>query len=140
MAIYKEKGPEMEIREIARENFARWAEALLMKDPKKVAELYAEDCTFLPTLSTEFMRGPEKARGYFEHFLEKSPRGEIRDEEVQPMGKLHYSHNGLYDFEVDKDGNRIVMECRFTYNWRKEPDEKWKLIHHHSSEQPKKGK
>ena len=128
------------IQEIARKNFALWNEALLTGDPKKVAELYAEDNTFLPTMSPDFKRGKAGAEGYFVHFLEKKPMGEVRDGEVQPMGEGFYSYNGLYDFEVDKDEKRVVMECRFTFNLRKEKNGEWKITHHHSSEKPKASK
>ena len=141
MEIQKEGGPKMEIEKIARENFERWAKALLTKDPGVVAVFYADDCTFLPTMSPELLIGPEEARGYFEHFLMKSPEGEVRKEKIAPMGELFYKHTGMYDFEIEnKDAGRSVVEARFTFIWRKESDETWKIFHHHSSEKPKKGK
>src|SRR4030065_928260 len=122
MGIQKERGSEMEIEKIARQNFAKWAEARLTKDPREVADaVYTKDNTFLPTMAPGLLQGIEQARGYFEHFLANSPEGAIREEAIQPMGDKYYSHNGLYDFEVDKEGKRITMECRFTFNWRKEP-------------------
>ena len=127
----------MEIQEIARENFAKWAETLLTKDPKKVAELYAEDSTFLPTVSSEFKKGKLEAEDYFEHFLKINPKGEIKKEEIQPMGENFYLHSGMYDFEVDEDGERAVIEARFSFVWRKDSDGKWKILHHHSSQKPK---
>jgi len=125
------------IQEIARKNFADWNEALLTGDPEKVAELYAEDNTFLPTMSPDFKKGKAEAEGYFVHFIEKKPIGEVTEEETQSMGEGFYSYNGFYDFEVDKDGARVIMECRFTFNLRREKNGEWKIIHHHSSEKPK---
>jgi len=49
-----EKGRELEI--LARENFAVWNQALLSLDSRKVAELYADDASFLPTLNPELKR------------------------------------------------------------------------------------
>ena len=137
MESKKEGGLEMEIKEIARQNFGRWAKALLTKDPKKVAEIYANDCTFLPTMSPEFMRGRKNAQGYFEHFLARSPEGAIRDEEAKSLGEFYYEHSGLYDFEVSEDDKRMAIECRFTFIWHSEPDGIWRIVHHHSSVKPK---
>jgi uncharacterized protein (TIGR02246 family) len=127
------------IMELAKENFSLWRNALLTKDPAEVAKLYAEDNTFLPTMSGEFKEGIEEAQEYFEHFLLGNPEGMSIEEKIQPMGDNYYSHNGLYDFEVDdENGKRIIMECRFTFNWRKDSDGKWRIIHHHSSQKPRK--
>ena len=125
----------MDIREIASKNFVLWTEALQTKDPQKVAELYASDNTFLPTMSAEFKRGRSGAEEYFGHFLKKNPEGEIKKEEIQPLGENTYLHSGMYDFEVDKNGGRDVVEARFSFVWKKE-DGKWKIIHHHSSVKP----
>lgn len=127
---------EMTIEEIAKRNFVLWKEALLTGDARVVGELYAKDNTFHPTMSGDFKKGIEAAIGYFEHFLLINPDGEVIEEAVQPMGDKHYSHNGMYNFEVDENGKRVIKECRFTYNWRKEDDGKWKIIHHHSSVKP----
>jgi len=74
------------IKEIARSNFLIWNQALKTGDQKKVAELYAEGATFLPTVSGEFKKGRSGAEEYFKHFLEKNPTGEIVDDEVQILG------------------------------------------------------
>jgi len=76
--------------EIAHENFERWNEALQTKDAKKVAELYAEDNTFLPTMSGDFKFGQKGAEDYFEHFLLKNPFGKIVTEKIQPLGEDSY--------------------------------------------------
>jgi len=130
------QGGVMDILKIAQENFAKWNAALQTKDPKKVAELYAEDNTFLPTLSPDFKKGIAQAESYFVHFLEKNPNGKILSEEVQPMGENYYLHSGMYNFEIGPDGERAIAEARFSYVWRKEGNGEWKIIHHHSSLKP----
>jgi uncharacterized protein (TIGR02246 family) len=138
MGDQTKKDPNMEIREIARKNFELWVESLLTKDPKKVAEMYSEDNTFLPTVSGEFKHGKEAAEGYFTHYLEKNPADVIVEDAVQPLGENIYLHSGLYNFEIDKDGARTTVEARFTFVWRKESNGKWKIIHHHSSVRPER--
>jgi len=94
------------VAEIAKENFNRWAESLITKDPKAVASLYSEDVTFLPTVSPDFKRGSSEAEGYFAHFLAKNPEGQVKDEAIQPLGDDFYLHSGMYDFTLDGDGGR----------------------------------
>ncbi len=124
------------ILEIAHENFKVWNDALQTKDPAKVAELYSEDSTFLPTMSGDFKIGQGGAESYFEHFLQKDPIGTIKEEKVQETGPDSYLHSGMYDFEVGPADKREIAEARFTYLWKKDKDGNWKIAHHHSSVKP----
>lgn len=123
--------------EIARKNFQMWNEALQTKEAQKVAELYSEDNTFLPTMSGDFKSGQKGAEDYFEHFLLKNPFGKIVEEKVQPLGENSYLHSGLYNFEIGPAEKREITEARFTYVWQKDKNGQWKILHHHSSVKPK---
>jgi len=120
----------------AEENFAQWNTALQTGNPDKVAALYAADATFLPTVSGEFKKGPEQAKEYFVHFLEKNPIGEIIEAEVQELSADCYLHSGMYNFEVDAEGARKTIRARFSYVWQLDDQGSWKIIHHHSSVVP----
>jgi len=126
----------MNFLDIAKANFEKWNAALQTKSPAKVAELYSDDCTFLPTLSPEFKHGKKEAELYFEHFLKKNPAGKIVDEKIQKLGEESYLHSGLYNFEIDQDGARVNVDARFTCVWRKLEGGSWNIIHHHSSVRP----
>ena len=106
------------LRAIAGQNFTAWNNALLSKDAGKVALLYVEDATFLPTMSDTFKIGKEAAHGYFVHFLEKDPFGSIAEEAVQPLAADCYLHSGMYNFEIGPDNNRQIVEARFTLVWQ----------------------
>lgn len=121
---------------IGTQNFSRWNEALLTKDPKEVAKLYIEDATFLPTLSPEFKKGKQGAEEYFIHFLEKDPIGTIIEEEIQIFGDTRYLHSGMYNFEVGPVNDRTMVEARFSMVWEKDDVGEWKISHHHSSMKP----
>ncbi|MCX6736072.1 MAG: SgcJ/EcaC family oxidoreductase [Candidatus Parcubacteria bacterium] len=123
-------------QKVVSENFNRWNEALLSRDPKKVAEMYTEDATFLPTLSPDFKFGQEETEGYFEHFLQKNPEGKVVKEKVQTLSPNSYLHSGMYDFTVDQDGERKTVEARFTFLWTQDENGEWKIAHHHSSVKP----
>lgn len=132
----KKEKMEQETKKAAQENFKLWAELLKTKDPKKFAGLYSEDATFLPTVSPDFKKGLAEAEEYFEHFLQKNPEGKIIEEEIQPLTENMYLHSGMYDFEIDKNSERIVVNARFSFVWKKESDGQWRIIHHHSSVRP----
>lgn len=126
------------LKEIAEQNFTLWNNALGTKKPKKMAEFYADNATFLPTVSGEFKKGKLGAEEYFHHFLEKDPRGKIVEEEIQPLGENYYLHSGMYNFEINSpEGGRQIIEARFTFVWQKNKDGKWEILHHHSSMKPK---
>lgn len=125
------------LKELARENFRRWSDALATGDEHEVAKLYADGATFLPTLSPEFKHSPEATVEYFAEFLKKHPAGEVREEVVQPLGEGRYLHSGLYDFTIDAEDGRQVVEARFTFVWELDENGEWRIIHHHSSLSPK---
>ena len=111
---------------------------MLSDDPKKVAELYEENATFLPTMSSEFEIGQSGAEKYFKHFLEKHPVGKIIADEFQTLSPESYLHSGLYDFEVDDGkGGRETVPARFSFAWAQNEKGEWKILHHHSSVKPK---
>ena len=60
---------------LAKQNFKRWNDALLTKNPEEVARLYTPNNSFLPSLSLDFHHGHQGAENYFEHFLAKNPEG-----------------------------------------------------------------
>ena len=126
----------MSIEKIAKENFFKWAEALKTKNSKIMAEFYSEDATFLPTLSPDFKYGATEAEEYFVHFLEKNPVAEIKEQTTQALSDNIYLHSGMYDFEIGREGERQMVQARFSYVWKKDPSGKWKIIHHHSSLKP----
>lgn len=128
------------IKKIAFINFSRWNNTLQTKDPKKVAALYTEDATFLPTVSAEFKKGQSGAEEYFEHFLKKNPAGKIIQDEVQTLGTDCYLHSGMYTFEVGPDDNRQIVEARFSFVWKQDNQGNWKIAHHHSSVKPRNDK
>jgi uncharacterized protein (TIGR02246 family) len=128
----------MDKKEITEKNFAAWNQALLSGDAKKVAEFYAEDATFLPTVSGEFKRGQNGAEEYFKHFLEKHPVGKIIEAETQTLSLESFLYSGMYNFEVDDGlGGRETVEARFSFVWRQNKKGEWKILHHHSSVKPK---
>jgi uncharacterized protein (TIGR02246 family) len=124
------------MKEISVRNFLRWNEALKTKDAKRVAELYSDDATFLPTAAGDFKKGKAGAEDYFIHFLEKNPTGETVQEEIQVLGPNCYLSSGMYNFELGPKEDRNIKEARFSFVWRSDNEGEWKIVHHHSSVKP----
>lgn len=115
---------------IAHENFNEWNKALLSCKAQQVANLYLEEATFLPTLSSDFKKGIAGAKDYFGHFLLQFPEGKIMEDAVQSFGEECIVHSGMYYFTVGKERN--IVKARFTFVWQK-TNGQWKIAHHHSS-------
>jgi uncharacterized protein (TIGR02246 family) len=138
----KVKEKESSLKELSGKNFSVWNDALLSKDPGKVAALYTDDAIFLPTLNSELKIGKKGAEEYFTHFLQKNPEGKIIEEKIKETsidknGETNgFLSAGMYDFEVGEPGKRETVAGRFTFLWRKDENGKWEIQHHHSSLKP----
>lgn len=125
-------------KEAARQEIAElfniWNDALQTGDAKKVAALYAENATLLPTFSKEMRQTPEEIEEYFKIFLKLHPKGSIIRQNARLYDPIAIN-SGLYDFETTVDGETHHMMGRFTFVYRKD-DDAWKIIEHHSSMMP----
>ncbi|MFA6393977.1 MAG: SgcJ/EcaC family oxidoreductase [Patescibacteria group bacterium] len=131
--IEKENVNEQNMEQIAKDNFKKWNESLLLKNAKNVAAHYTDGNTFLPTVSGDFKRGKTGAEEYFKHFIEKDPEGEIVEEKIDVISSDCYVHSGKYNFTVGPEDQREVVEAEFTYVWVRNKEGEWEIDHHHSS-------
>ena len=128
----------LKAEKIAEENFKRWNEALQTKSSHKVAELYGDKNTFLPTLNGDFKKDQKGVEEYFEHFLQKEPVAEIIESETQMSeDEKTLIYSGMYNFKIREGNNQKIIPARFTFVWQKNNQGEWKIIHHHSSLRPK---
>ena len=115
--------------------FDKWNLTLTTLDSNKVADLYWPDGVLLPTVSNQPRTNTALIKDYFDHFLEKHPRGRIDERH------LHHSCNlsvdmGLYTFFLlDKNGKPQEVNARYTYVYTYR-NGTWKIQHHHSSAMP----
>ena len=117
--------------------FDRWNASLQTKDPDKVVENYSEDAVLLPTVSNKPRMNHEEIRDYFEHFLQKGPKGKI-DTSTIHVGCNDAFDVGTYTFVLtDKDGKVSEVAARYSYFYEFR-DGKWLIAHHHSSAMPEK--
>ncbi|KUJ71174.1 SgcJ/EcaC family oxidoreductase [Thiomicrospira sp. WB1] len=123
-------------KKLAEELFHKWNQALQTGSAKQVAALYAHDAVLLPTVSNVPRTTTREIEDYFEHFLEKKPYGIVKQRNIK-KGCNKLTDAGIYDFEVEADGQKSVVPARYTfvYEYR---DHQWKIVHHHSSMMPEK--
>ncbi len=112
--------------------FEQWNASLATGDPSAVAAHYAQNAILLPTVSNKVRRTQAERIDYFEHFLEKEPRGRIDQADMRRHGDIA-TNSGLYTFEF-RDGS--VVRARYTFVYQKQPDGRWLIIEHHSSKLP----
>ncbi len=115
--------------------FNRWNAALLTKNPDEVVKNYAADAVLLPTVSNKPRTNPAEIRDYFEHFVQKSPKGAINTRTIH-LGCNDAYDVGTYTFTVTgTDGKSAQVAARYSFIYELR-DGKWLIVHHHSSAMP----
>ena len=115
--------------------FDRWNASLLTKNPDEVVKNYAPDAVLLPTVSNKPRTTPEGIRDYFEHFVQKSPKGVINTRTIH-IGCNDAYDVGTYTFTVTgADGKPAQVAARYSFVYELR-DGKWLIAHHHSSAMP----
>jgi len=123
-------------QKLADELFDAWNQALQSGDARKVAALYSEDAVLLPTVSNVPRTTPAEITDYFEHFLQKKPFGIIKKRNIK-QGCNKLTDAGVYDFAVEQDGKKQIVPARYTFVYEYK-NNRWQIIHHHSSMMPEK--
>ena len=119
---------ETEVRSL----FNLWNDALVTKDPAKVAERYSKNGVLLPTVSDVPRTDFPGIVDYFTHFLKSEPTGEILDGNII-IGTNWAQDAGIYEFTMGTTGAKV--KGRYTYVYVFE-DGEWKISQHHSSVMP----
>ncbi|MFE2722316.1 SgcJ/EcaC family oxidoreductase [Kitasatospora sp. NPDC059327] len=120
--------------------FDQWNAALQTGDPAKVADRYAADAVLLPTASPKIRTNRAEIIDYFEHFLQKKPRGEKVRSVVNILDSDSAVDAGVYRFHLTDPatGATKAVEARYTYEYEKRGG-KWLIVNHHSSVLPAEG-
>jgi uncharacterized protein (TIGR02246 family) len=121
-------------RRLAEDLFDRWNEALASGDAQRVSQCYAEDAVLLPTVSNVPRLSRSEIQDYFEHFLQKSPIGEVNQRNVK-LGCNKVTDAGIYTFRVIEAGKTEYVPARYTFVYENH-DGQWLIAHHHSSLMP----
>lgn len=111
--------------------FDRWNESLQSGDSQKVADNYLTDAVLLPTVSNTVRLTDEQRKAYFDHFLQKGPKGKIDSRTIR-IGCNKAIDTGTYTFSF-KDNTSVSARYTFTYAW---DGQQWLISTHHSSAMP----
>jgi uncharacterized protein (TIGR02246 family) len=115
--------------------FDRWNASLQTKNPEEVVKNYAPDAVLLPTVSNKPRTTPKEIADYFEHFVQKNPKGVINTRTIH-LGCNDAYDVGTYTFVLtgaDGKTSQVAARYSFLYELR---DGKWLIVHHHSSAMP----
>ena len=97
---YHPPHPQLELLRQVLALFSKWNAALLTKDPKKVADLYAPQAVLLPTVSNIPRNTRALIVDYFEHFLMLQPIGTINKYFIEYPAANTIINSGIYTFKV----------------------------------------
>jgi uncharacterized protein (TIGR02246 family) len=114
--------------------FDRWNQSLQSRNPDRVIANYATDAILLPTGSNLPRTNDREIRDYFEHFLKLKPVAVINMRVIRISSNLSMD-SGLYTFTLIKNGKKIEVPARYTFEYQK-IDGQWLIVGHHSSIMP----
>jgi len=114
--------------------FGLWNDALQTGNPDYVVALYATDAILLPTVSARVRHNHAEIRDYFEHFLKKTPRGRITEQNIRLFDQIAIN-SGIYAFTLHDENGESELHARFTFVYQKNENQ-WQIIEHHSSALP----
>jgi uncharacterized protein (TIGR02246 family) len=130
----KENCASVDAAEVARW-FDQWNLSLASLSPERVAQRYWQDAVLLPTLSNTPRTSTAMLKEYFQHFLDKHPRGRIDTRTIQ-LGCNLAVDMGTYTFALMNDqGHTSEVAGRYTFVYQQRGGA-WKILHHHSSAMP----
>lgn len=115
--------------------FDEWNATLQTGGPHDMALLYAEDGVLLPTVSNDVRSNRAEIADYFEHFLQRKPRGVINEQHVDVLDWNTAVNSGVYTFDMIKDGQPTFVVARYNFIYER-VGSKWLIKSHHSSAMP----
>lgn len=119
---------------------ATWFETLTQGDLEQLVSLYSDvQLSFHPTLSNEHIKELKNAREYLKRFLAKKPQVrqfqgiffDLCDRAFLYSGTMQFTYTA--DDRVDKEE---LATARFSFVWKKERNNLWRIILHHNSLSP----
>jgi len=115
----------------------QWTQAFVRADVDTIAELHADDATFIGTTSTHLAADPMAIRAYFVKALHGLPpvRAELLEAQCQLLSPTVAVVSGLDVVGWNQQGHHITWPGRVTFVLRQDPPG-WRIVHFHRSAMP----
>lgn len=117
-----------------------WFEQLNQRNLEELVALYSDtQLSFHPTLWNEHIRTRTRVRDYFVSFLAKHPRVHSFEGDFLSLDECSFLYSGTMKlgFETQNHIAEDLGTVRFSFLWNKDPDNHWRILHHHNSVVPK---
>jgi hypothetical protein len=112
----------------------RWIEYVNKLEVDNIVSLYGETSTLLPTFSPDSLSKPEHIK---EYFMQLATRKNLSiNLHNETLRKYEIGKNTIYSFHYMVDDANLTFPSRFTFiidTSKKKP-----ILHHHSSQVPRK--
>ena len=111
-----------------------WADAFNSRVLDKILSHYSEEAVFWGTVSPTLRDEPSEVRDYF---IPIGPDARVLIGEQKPrvFGDIAVN-TGFYTFTDVRDGEKVTFDARFSFVYKRDANDKWLIVDHHSSAVP----
>ena len=111
-----------------------WADAFNSRVLDKILAHYSEEAVFWGTVSPTLRDEPSEVRDYF---IPIGPDARVLIGEQKPrvFGDIAVN-TGFYTFTDVRDGEKVTFDARFSFVYKRDANDKWLIVDHHSSSVP----
>ena len=133
----RKRRPAKLTKELVRNLFYKWNNALATGDSTSVADMYTSDAILIATSSNERKMDYESIKSYFDPVVKRNPSVSIVDGNIK-IGEDWAMDVGIYEWTFGDDGSKKQARYTFLYvpDSGGDDGEEWKICHHHSSALP----
>ena len=112
-----------------------WMATVCEGSVSNVLDLYQDDAVLVATFAPAPLQGKEAIGKYFQYFIGSKPMlcGAVLTRIVQAAGPTTYVSSGLYEFQWAENGRMASQKARYTFVWKRDFANQWKVLTQHSS-------
>lgn len=116
----------------------KWEKDFNAGDASAITALYAPDATLFGTLSPSVTSGPDKITAYFAASAKNKTQVKLTgNPTVTKLGDQAFVLSGIYEFSGTRgDGQSFTAPARYSFVVANAAGQ-WRIVHQHSSPQPK---
>lgn len=121
---------------LARELVTQWCEAIGMRNPDRITELYSDDAVLISTLNNDALRSLLAIHKYFSMLTQRADlRVTMLEQDCRMIDANTAMLTGSYVFRFTENDAEVKLPARYTFICQQR-DLQWRILHHHSSQLP----